>query len=260
MRRFRWVRGVVVLGLADALVGVVPDGVSAASARSRCRATAFVPHRVDSISTIDVKTRTKHPTDIPVGANPSGVAVTPDSKTAFVANNTGTTVSTIDVKTRTKHPDDIPVGAGPLGVAVTPDGKTAFVTNSGSGTVSTIDVKTRTKHPTDITVGSLPFLVAVTPDGKTAFVTNNGSGTVSTIDVKTRRKNPTDIPVGLNPKGVAVTPDGKTAFVTNSNLGNEQVPTGDSVSTIDVKTRKKHPDDITVGLQPLRVAITPCRR
>jgi YVTN family beta-propeller protein len=198
MRRFRWVRGVVVLGLAGALVGVVPDGVSAASARSRCRATAFVPHRVDSISTIDVKTRTK-------------------------------------------HPDDIPVGAGPLGVAVTPDGKTAFVTNSGSGTVSTIDVKTRTKHPTDITVGSLPFLVAVTPDGKTAFVTNNGSGTVSTIDVKTRRKNPTDIPVGLNPKGVAVTPDGKTAFVTNSNLGNEQVPTGDSVSTIDVKTRKKHP-------------------
>jgi hypothetical protein len=32
------------------------------------------------------------------------------------------------------------------------------------------------------------------------------------------------------------------------------------VSTIDVKTRTKHPTDITVGAQPVAVAITPCRR
>jgi YVTN family beta-propeller protein len=100
--------------------------------------------------------------------------------------------------------------------------------------------------------------MALTRDGKTA---NTQSDTVSTIDVKTRTKHPTDITVGTNPKGVAVTPDSKTAFVTNANFGNEQAgPTGDSVSTIDVKTRIKQPDDITVGLQPLRVAVTPCRR
>jgi DNA-binding beta-propeller fold protein YncE len=58
-----------------------------------------------------------------------------------------------------------------------------------------------------------------------------------------------------------VTSDGRTAFVTNANLVAEPVePGGNSVSTIDVKARKKHPDDITVGLQPLRVAVTPCRR
>jgi len=153
-----------------------------------------------------------------------------------------------------------------VGVAVTPNGKTAFVTNALSGTVSTIDVKTRTKHPTDVVTGSLPLGVAVTPDSKTAFVTNNGSGTVSTIDVKTRSKHATDIPVGPFPKGVAVTPDGKTAFVTNANptvgsdslvLGFEPVPGGDSVSTIDVKTRTKHPTDVVTGSLPLRVAITP---
>jgi YVTN family beta-propeller protein len=166
MRRFRWVRwvrGVVVLGLAGALVGVVPDGVSAASARSRCRATAFVPHRVDSISTIDVKTRTKSPTDIPVGAYPWFVAVTQDVKTAYVVNSVNGTVSTIDVKSRTKNPSDITVGSFPLGVAVTPDGKSALVTNGGSGTVSTIDVKTRKKNLTDIAVGDDPIGVAVTP-------------------------------------------------------------------------------------------------
>jgi hypothetical protein len=59
MRRSQWVRGFVVLGLAAALVGVVPDGVSAVPARSRCRATAFVTNAQDAtVSTIDVKTRT----------------------------------------------------------------------------------------------------------------------------------------------------------------------------------------------------------
>ena len=49
---------------------------------------------------------------------------------------------------------------------------------------------------------------------------------------------------------MAVTPDGKTAFVANYG--------SDTVSTIDVKTRTKHPTDITVGTQPIRVAVTPC--
>jgi DNA-binding beta-propeller fold protein YncE len=38
------------------------------------------------MSTIDVGTRTKNPTDIAVGSQPSGVAITPNGRTAFVAN------------------------------------------------------------------------------------------------------------------------------------------------------------------------------
>jgi YVTN family beta-propeller protein len=168
MRRFRWGRVVVVLGLAGALIGLVPDGVSAVATRARCRATALVTNALSgSVSTIDVKTRTKNPADITVGPGPSGVAVTPDGKTAFVTNRRSGTVSTIDVKTRTKKPTDIPVGSLPFGIAITPDGKTAFVTNNASGTVSTIDVKTKTKNPTDIPVGTNPQGVAITPDGKT---------------------------------------------------------------------------------------------
>jgi YVTN family beta-propeller protein len=179
-------------------------------------------------------------------------------------------VSTIDVKTRTKHPTDIPVGTGPKGLAITPDGKTAVVVNGGGlatlatppttvgATVSTIDVKTRTKHPDDIPVAPFPLGVAVTPDGKTAFV-NGPSGMVSTIDVKSRTKHPADIPVGGGGAGVAVTPDGKTAVVVNANVDPSDVQSG-TVSTIDVKTRTKNPTDITVGRFPFQVAITPCRR
>src|SRR5262249_5661456 len=92
VRRFWWVRGVVVLGLASALL--VPAGVSGASARRECRPTAFVPNNVSgTVSTIDVKTRTTDPTDIPVGSNPHKVAVTPDGKTDFVTNGDSGTVS-----------------------------------------------------------------------------------------------------------------------------------------------------------------------
>jgi YVTN family beta-propeller protein len=120
MRRFRLVLGVSAFGLAGALAGVVPNWGSAVPARSRCRPTAFVTNGSGTVSTIDVKARTKDPTDITVGALPVVVAVTPDGKTAFVTNNVSDSVSTIDVKTRTKHTDDIPVGTQPESVAVTP--------------------------------------------------------------------------------------------------------------------------------------------
>src|SRR5829696_9189861 len=111
MRQIRWVRGVVAFGLAGALVGVVPDGVSAVPARPRCRPTAFVGNaRSGTVSAIDVRTRRKRATDIAADPNAFAVAVTPDGKTAFVANNGGSnSVSTIDVKTRTKNPTDIAV-------------------------------------------------------------------------------------------------------------------------------------------------------
>jgi YVTN family beta-propeller protein len=113
------------------------------------------------VSTIDVATRTKNPTDIGVGPEPVGVAVTPDGKTAFVTNDLGASVSTIDVATRGENPTDIAVGPGPFGLAITPDGTTVFVANFGGTTVSAIDVATKSR--TDITVGSNPFGVAIAP-------------------------------------------------------------------------------------------------
>jgi len=127
MPRFRWVLGALVFGLAGALVGVAPHGVSAVAARSRCRATAFVPNLGSgTVSTIDVKSRIKNPTDITVGPEPFGVTVTRTARPFLVthANVLVTpvpgSVSTIDVKTRTKDPNDIPVGLTPLGVTVAP--------------------------------------------------------------------------------------------------------------------------------------------
>jgi YVTN family beta-propeller protein len=126
MRRFQWVRRVVVLALAGA-GGCGPDGASAVAPSARCRVTAFVTNITGgAVSTIDVKTRTKNHTDITVGTQSLGLAITPDGKTAFVSNGQGGTVSAIDVKSRTKHPTAIGVGGYPVGVAVTSDGKSAW--------------------------------------------------------------------------------------------------------------------------------------
>src|SRR5262245_13956632 len=147
MRRSRSVLVVVVLGLAGAVMGVIPSG-AAVPARSRCRPTAFVANNGGgTVSAIDVITRTKYPTDMKVGEGPAGMAVTPDGKTLFVANRSSNSVSTIDVKTRTKRGTDITVGSMPMLPAVNPDGKTLFVSNLGNGSISVIDLKTRTKDP-----------------------------------------------------------------------------------------------------------------
>src|SRR5262249_40305222 len=89
--------------------------------------TAFLGNYLsDTVSTIDVNTRTKNPGDIAVAPFPLELALTPDGKTPFVTHNNTvmeylpSTVSTIDVKTLPKNPDDIAVGLGSLGVAITP--------------------------------------------------------------------------------------------------------------------------------------------
>src|SRR5262249_58024279 len=84
----------------------------------------------NSVSTIDLKSRTKSPINIAVGTAPTGVAITPDGKTAFVTNMMSDSVSTIDVKTRTKNPNDITVGSGPLAAAAPPSRRRPSATPS----------------------------------------------------------------------------------------------------------------------------------
>ena len=66
--------------------------------------------------------------EITVGKEPRGIAITPNGKTAYVANNGSNSVTPIDLASN-KAGAEIPVGSDPVGIAITPDGKTAYVTN-----------------------------------------------------------------------------------------------------------------------------------
>src|ERR1019366_1816311 len=93
----------------------------------------------------DPATNTAGP-PIPVGSYPEGIAITPDGKTAYVANYISDTVTPIATATNTAGPP-ITTGNTPQGIAITPDGKTAYVANNSSGTVTPIATATNTAGP-----------------------------------------------------------------------------------------------------------------
>src|SRR5690242_17695751 len=174
------------------------------------------------------------PPMVMAGADPEGVAVSPNGKSAYVTNagsGGGTTVSQYTINSTTGElspmtPATVASAPGPFGIAVSPNGKFAYVTNFHNfrgKTVSqyTIDPTTGELSPmTPATVESAPgpLGIAVSPNGKNAYVTNAGSGTVSeyTIDASGKLtlqdtlKTPTS-----EPFGVAVSPGGRSAYVTD---------------------------------------------
>src|SRR4029077_19326730 len=83
---------------------------------------------------------------IKVGSRPSGIAITPDGKTAYVVDGVDHpgwgTVTPITTATNTAG-KLIRVGGSPQTIAMTPDGKTAYVI----GGTTTNPTTKRTHHP-----------------------------------------------------------------------------------------------------------------
>jgi YVTN family beta-propeller protein len=149
---------------------------------------------------------------------PTAIAITPDGKTAYVANEGSNTVTPITVATGTAG-TPITVGSTPDAIAITPNGQTAYVANEGSRTVTPITVATGTAG-TPIPVGNAPVAIAITPDGQTAYVVNTSSDSVTPITVATGTAG-TPITVGLAPEGIAITPDGTTAYVVSNSASTD---------------------------------------
>jgi YVTN family beta-propeller protein len=152
-----------------------------------------------------IDTATNHAgTPINVGAGPNGIAITPDGRTAYVANFDSDTVTLIDTATNT--PATTLTGFDrPSAIAITPDGSTAYVANWLTGTVTPVRTATNRRR-TPIPVGAEPYDIAVTPDGTTAYVSNLDANTVTPFDVATGTPS-APIPVGAFAHQIAITPD-----------------------------------------------------
>jgi YVTN family beta-propeller protein len=83
---------------------------------------------------------------VPTGGEPSSVVISPDGKSAFVANRADGTVVRIDGIDGTKpHINQtVDVGSEPVGLALSPTGKRLFVAELAESRVSVIDTKTMT--------------------------------------------------------------------------------------------------------------------
>jgi YVTN family beta-propeller protein len=91
---------------------------------------------------IDTRTN-KVVATVPVGTAPTGVALAPDTKHAYIASAGSHDVSVLDTATNTVTASiAIPAGSSPTSVAVTPDGKAAYVAGGATNSVSVLETGT----------------------------------------------------------------------------------------------------------------------
>ncbi len=169
--------------------------------------------------------------DISIGtlqANPfpTGLSLSPDGKTLYVANNLANTVAAVDTTTKAVIAT-IPIGTYPFTTLVSKDGKTIYASNWGDATISVIDAASRTVSAT-IPVGQHPTAMVLSPDGHQLYVTDGNSDAVSVVDTDTQKEigristapSP-HAPLSSSPQGIAISRNGHTLYVVDA--GNNEV-------------------------------------
>jgi len=186
---------------------------------------------------------------IPVGLNPTGIAITPDGLFAYVANTNSNaipyadSVTVIDLTTNTVvttiHDASFDQ---PYSVTINIDGTLAYITNSNSTTITIINIPANTVAGV-ITGLDHPAGMVLTGDGSTADVANLGSYVYETLisvidlnipaiiatlilDMSTAEFAATMLP--LMASETATAPNGLYAYRTNS--------TTNTVSVIALQT------------------------
>lgn len=236
------------------LVGPVPSASSAVTAPVWPVVVTNV-----SVHTVNVIGKTGT-TTLSVGASPSGVAITPDGRYAYVVDRGANALSIIDgpgTATPTVSPTMVHVGTKPVSIAITPDGKYAYVPNAFDNTV-TVVAGVDTPAPSVLAtlhVGSQPIGVAITPDGQYAYVANAGADSLSVIDnadSATPSVSPVALTVGTNPALPVITPDGHYLYVATTALDRIAV-----VDNADSASPSVSTTTLPVGSGPIGIAITP---
>ncbi|MBI2774745.1 YncE family protein [Candidatus Dependentiae bacterium] len=187
---------------------------------------------------------------VPVGVTPAGLAITPDNKFAYVADNNNYTftgqdaVSVINLETFLLQDTIFSATFNqPYTVTINAAGTKAYVTNSNSTTVSIIDIASNTDIGM-ITGFDGPSGFVITPNGKTAYVNNYGGpegvqsgngNTVSVVDLGTNTIVQTItlnlVPPAAAPAGLAISPDGAFVYTINYVDGNPGTGTMSIIQT-----------------------------
>ena len=177
--------------------------------------------------------REKSRRHIPLPAEPTGLALSPDGGRLYVTCAAPkSTVAVIDTAAG-RIVDTLPAGHTAHGLAVTPDGKRLYVCNRFDNDVSVIDVG-RPQADRALPVTREPYAAVATPDGKTVFVVNqlpldradgnDVAANVSAIDTASNRVTAIRLPNGSSSvRGMCLSPDGRYVYVVHV-LSHYQLP------------------------------------
>jgi YVTN family beta-propeller protein len=157
---------------------------------------------------------------VPGLSQPSAIAISPDSTTAYVVQSLW--IGVIDATNHYKVKATFEIyGGSPFGAVLSPDGKSLYISISGNpGEVLVVDT-TKSTYPVTNTVivGPYPAGLALSPDGKEIYVANSGflpagiEGSISVIDTATLTS--TTINCNGSPGLVTFTQSGNQADVIN---------------------------------------------
>lgn len=177
-------------------------------------------------------------------AYPCGLAITPDSKTAYVCLSRNNTLGVVDLDSG--KVEEVSTDICPYAVKLSADGKTAYVSCWGGepprvgrrhapssetevevdergvstgGTLAIIDLEAKSRVAR-VKLGLQPSDMALTKDGKTLYVANANSDTVSVVDLDRRSVARTIVTqpqpgqlFGSAPSAVALSPDESILYV-----------------------------------------------
>jgi YVTN family beta-propeller protein len=191
---------VVAVGSVPKYVAVTPNG-----------RTVLVTNWCSwDLSLVDASTG-RETARIPLGGKyPRGIAISPDSRSAYVALMGSDRVVRVDLASRTVHAL-ARTGDGPRHLVESPDGKFLYVTNNGDGTVSKLDRVTGTVLKW-VRTGKEPRSLAISPDGGAIYSVNYESSTVT----KLRTSDLTvvdEVKTDYHPIGITYEPTKKMVWV-----------------------------------------------
>lgn len=203
---------------------------------------------------------------ITTGVTPDSIAITPDNRTAYVANNNNYGIDNQDSVTVLNLTNNTVVTTihdesfdEPFRIAINPDGTKAYVTNSNSTTISIID--TKTNKVTGIIDGfDGPSGMVISPSGRRAYVNNYGAGdrsglarSVRFVSLVSNTIIGEEIIVDQAPAALAMSPDGQYVYVISYVDGNPGTGTMSIIRTSDNTVI-----DVIPGFSgPFSIALTP---
>lgn len=192
-----------------------------------------------------------------VGAHPHEIALTPDRKTLYIADNgvmwmteTGpgdNTVSVVDIASM-KRTATINLGEfrRPHGITYDASSNHVYVTTEKPSKLLVLDSKTLKINRTYDVKGQAPHIVKLDHKREWAYVSNTDTGNLSAIKLDSGQV--ISMPSGERPQGQAMSPDGRTMFVANSG--------GNSISVFDLERKKNVGSIATSGKAPVRLVVS----
>ncbi|MFL5610339.1 MAG: SMP-30/gluconolactonase/LRE family protein [Gemmatimonadaceae bacterium] len=151
---------------------------------------------------------------------PAGIAISPDGRSLYTAENLGDSLAVVDVATR-RVVQRLATEKYPYGVTVGPDG-TVYASAWGGWTVSAFPRQADGKlgAGTRIRVARHPSALALSHEGARLFVASGSTDKITVVDTKTQRivttlgdPSPAGTGEGSTPNALALSPDGTRLFV-----------------------------------------------